>query len=344
MAVEAADLGIWEWFDPPHGLRRWSGRCRELFGLRADDNADITEERVLGAIHPDDRERWSAVVREALDPKRGDGVYRIEYRIIGISDGVERWISATGRTLFEGDRPVRMLGTMEDATERKRAEQDRDIFLRILRHDLRSPLSAILMSAERLLRKKDPETAPSAARIASSTKRMGRMIDDLLDFARARAGSFELHPAPLELCVLCRELLDELGPANQGRTLTLECPGEVQGEWDSDRLQQVVQNLVVNALVHGRPDTPVKVVVHGGEGVAVIDVINEGDPVPAAVREQLFNPFRPREMRGQGLGLGLYIASAIVSALGGSIAVCSDAGTTRFSVTVPLHASAPSAP
>ena len=145
-----------KWFDPPHGRRRWSDRCRELFGLRGDDGMDITEERILDAIHPDDRERWSAAVRDALDPRRGDGTYRIEYRIIGVSDGVERWISATGRTVFEGDRAVRMLGTMEDATERKRAEQDRDIFLRILRHDLRSPLSAISDVRRTLAEKEGP--------------------------------------------------------------------------------------------------------------------------------------------------------------------------------------------
>jgi PAS domain S-box-containing protein len=118
LAVEASDLGFWE-FDPATDERHWSRRCKELFGFPLDDGV-VSQERFISTLHPDDRPRWYAVERDALDP-HGERRFRIEYRIVRPSDGVERWISATGRTQFDGDdRPLRMIGTLRDVTEQAR--------------------------------------------------------------------------------------------------------------------------------------------------------------------------------------------------------------------------------
>jgi PAS domain S-box-containing protein len=117
-ATEAAEIGTWD-FNPVTGDLRWDARCKELFGL--SPAAHVTYETAfLAGLHPDDRERTHAAVQAALN---GGGAYDIEYRTIGLEDGVERWIAATGKAIFEDGKAVRFVGTVLDISERKIAEQ-----------------------------------------------------------------------------------------------------------------------------------------------------------------------------------------------------------------------------
>jgi PAS domain S-box-containing protein len=332
-AVEASDLGVWEWIDPPRGPRRWSRRCKEWFGFRSDE--DISPERFLAALHPDDRDRWNAHMRSVL---RGDTQYRVEYRVIGASDGTERWIAATGRMTRDADGRARMLGTMQDITERRHAEQDRELFLGMLAHDLRNPLGAIQLSADLLSRRPEPPVVVGAKRIATSAEKMTRLVEEVLEFARVRSGHLELHRTVVDLGALCRDVIDEVQAAHPGHAVELEYPARVSGEWDEGRLQEVVANLVANAIAHGLPGAPVLVAVRGDEGSAVLDVRNQGKPIPEDLRAHMFDPYRRGTTGGHGVGLGLYITQAIVVAHGGEISVSSDARETRFSVTLPRSA------
>lgn len=117
LALEVASLGTWD-YDPNTGVLVWDQRCKELYGLPADADVDYT--RFLEGVHPDDRDRVSRVVRRALDPA-GPGELRTEYRAIGFGDGRERHIRSVGRAFFEGGRAVRLVGTVQDVTDRKRA-------------------------------------------------------------------------------------------------------------------------------------------------------------------------------------------------------------------------------
>jgi len=119
LANEAADIGTWD-FDPVTRDLRWDAKCKELFGLPAD--AEVSYEgSFIAGVHPDDRERADAAVQEALDPD-GSGDYAIEYRTIGIADGVERWLSASGRAMFDDGKAVRFIGTVLDITARRQNE------------------------------------------------------------------------------------------------------------------------------------------------------------------------------------------------------------------------------
>jgi PAS domain S-box-containing protein len=120
MANEAADIGTWD-FDPQSGQLRWDAKCKELFGLPPDAEVSY-ENSFLDGLHPDDRERADAAVQEALRPG-GSGGYQLEFRTVGVEDGVERWIAANGRAIFEGGRAVRFIGTVIDITEPKLAEE-----------------------------------------------------------------------------------------------------------------------------------------------------------------------------------------------------------------------------
>jgi PAS domain S-box-containing protein len=332
LAVDAAGLGTWE-LNPATGERHWSKRCLELFGLESDH--DLTPERFALAIHPDDRERWRAAFARAIEPSSGaGGKYSVEYRT---SEQTPRWIAATGRAFFEEGRAIKVIGTVQDITEQKTAEREREIFLGALGHDLRGPLTTIMIHSVLMQRR----TASTAAvveplgKIIASTKRMTRLIDDLVDFARGRTGELQLKPAPLDLAELCREALYEVTLPHPTRRVELTQFGDTRGEWDGDRLGQVVQNLASNAIEHGAPSSDIEISVGGLDDAVRITVTNAGPSIPDELREHLFDPFRRGGKATKGAGLGLYIVKEIVAGHGGTIDFTSDVEKTVFRVELP---------
>jgi PAS domain S-box-containing protein len=126
LAVESTGLGTWD-FNPITGELKWDEQCKAVFGM--PPGAAVDHDVFLAGLHPDDRERTEQAVRQALDPE-GDGGYNIEYRTIGLTDGIERWVAARGQAYFdEAGEARRFIGTVLDITERKRAEQERDLLL-----------------------------------------------------------------------------------------------------------------------------------------------------------------------------------------------------------------------
>lgn len=227
----------------------------------------------------------------------------------------------------------RHLSILRDVTERKELEARQERILAIVSHDLRTPLSAIELSAGMLQRKlADRPEARTVERILASSRRMTEILTDLLDYARsgARIG-FALSRVAVDAHALCEAVADEVRTANPQSQIALHLDGEATGEWDRGRLQQLVTNLIVNAVKHG--DGTVDVRSRGDEEEWTLTVHNCGTPIDRDLLPRIFDPFRSG--RG-GTGLGLYIARAIAHAHGGSIDVASDerSGTT-FTVRMP---------
>lgn len=215
-----------------------------------------------------------------------------------------------------------------------------EMFAGMLGHDLRNPLSAIATTAHYLGHiASDPKVATGAARITSSSERMARMIDQLLDFTRIRIGDgLRLQRTRLDLMEICSRIRDELQAAHPGALIAIQSHGDTVGEWDYDRLLQVLSNLVGNAVHHGQEGCVVTIHSDGSDlAETVIDVHNAGMVHPE-ILPVLFEPFRgtPTTKQARGLGLGLYITQQIVHAHGGNIGVTSsqEEGTT-FRVRLP---------
>ncbi len=139
LATEATAIGTWDYF-PATGDLIWDARCKELFGLPSE--APVDYEIFLSGLHTDDRERTNEAVQRALDPE-GEGTMDVEYRTIGLVDGHERWIRANGRAFFEGRFPKRFVGTLQDISDRKKAD------------DAVQRLAAIVESSEDAIVSKD---------------------------------------------------------------------------------------------------------------------------------------------------------------------------------------------
>jgi two-component system sensor histidine kinase/response regulator len=216
-----------------------------------------------------------------------------------------------------------------------------EMFVGILGHDLRNPLSSIVNGAQLLERVvTDEAQLRTLRRMTSSAGRMKDMIEQLLDLTRARlAGGlgFINSRRQLDVTDLVSRAADELRPTAPGRQVVIATTGACHTVGDSTRLLQVFSNLISNALHHGTPETPVSVTIDGFESEIVVVVRNEG-AVPADILPRIFDPFRgARSSSGsQGLGLGLFISQQIVLAHGGIITVESTTkdGTT-FSVRLP---------
>jgi signal transduction histidine kinase len=216
-----------------------------------------------------------------------------------------------------------------------------EMFAAVLGHDLRNPLSAILTAAQLLeLRSSDDVVQRTAARMLSSGKRMSRLIDDMLDLARARlAGGIPIKPESFDLASLIERVVQEHQAAYPARQIEWRGEGDSVGEWDMERLAQVASNLIGNAFQHGRESEPVQVCVDGRQTDLVVFSVTNGGSIAAETMPHIFDPFRRGQRdpgRTDGLGLGLYIAQQIVNAHHGEVDVSAPDGThTRFRVTIP---------
>jgi sigma-B regulation protein RsbU (phosphoserine phosphatase) len=228
---------------------------------------------------------------------------------------------------------------------RARAEQSdafKEVFVGMLGHDLRNPLNTILMTARLMLLQGDvsAESAKRLTRLEVSGLRMKRMIEQILDMTRARHGAgIIVEPSLRDVVPHVSKVVEELRAVNPGRPIELTSRGACEGVVDGDRIEQVVSNLVSNALVHGDPTETVRVTIEGRESTVSIGVHNRGPVISQTVLSTVFDPFaRSHTSTGKsdGLGLGLYISERIVSAHGGTIEVesSSEAGT-RFEVILP---------
>jgi len=172
------------------------------------------------------------------------------------------------------------------------------------------------------------------------------MIEDLLDVSRTRlGGSLPLEPASVDLTAVCNQTLRELRALHPGSSLLTTLGGDLRGVWDAARLEQLLTNLVRNAIQHGDATRPVTISARGEDERIILKVHNEGDPIPAATLARIFEPLvrgvgpKGAGKPGRNMGLGLYIACTIAEAHGGSIEVESSRKSgTCFTVSLPRHA------
>lgn len=226
-------------------------------------------------------------------------------------------------------------------------EQSHNLLLGMLGHDLRSPLQTIQMTASYLAALNAGEmVSEAAARLIRSGASMNSLLDDLCDFNRTKLSlGINIAPIEVDLTHVVGDTVDQLRAAHPDRRIDLEMNGNALGVWDGLRLQQVVSNLVLNAIRYGAPDAPVRVVLTGDDTEVHLAVRNSGPAIDQLTLARMFDPLsrgpdpEDKHAHGLGLGLGLYIASEIARAHHGSIDARSDQAETAFEVRLPRRAS-----
>lgn len=296
-------------------------------------------------VHPDDLADTSAAWQSSVPT---GAPLDVQHRVRQ-ADGTYRWHLVRVRPTHDsGGAVAGWIGTSTDIHEQRerQAELERrhdfeQHLVGIVSHDLRSPLSAILLGATALL-DEDPDelTTKIVQRIRSSAEWSARMIRDLLDFTEARlGGGIKLEKRASDLFTLTSTVVDEVEATSPDR-VRVRRSGDTAGTWDADRIVQVVSNLVTNAVKYSPAGTPIAVGVTGQERAVELTVHNEGTPIPPEQIGRLFEPLRRAtdqiDRKTRSVGLGLYIVDSIVKAHGGTVGVVStaEAGTT-FTVRLP---------
>jgi PAS domain S-box-containing protein len=303
-------------------------------------------------VHPDDLERC---VEFYLDHFRRREAFEMEYRLRR-HDGVYRWIFDRG-VPFTDDAGnfAGFIGSCVDVDERRRAQEHeqqhtqeqlalaRDFekwILTIVSHDIRDPLGTILFAARRVRDTSDENTPTRkhAEIVERGVHRIQHIVGDLLDLAREREGEgIPIDRKPTDLRAVCRQIIDELESIARDRQITFECDIDGSGAWDEHRILQAISNLTANAVRHGTPGSPVQLRLTGDDKRVAVEVRNRGT-IPTELLPRIFEPFRSGRhyaSRGEGLGLGLFIAKAIARAHGGGLEVKSANDETMFRLVLP---------
>lgn len=272
----------------------------------------------------------------AVAEARGGRVGRFVGSRINTSGAAVWWdVVITPITRADG-RPDRLLLIGRDVTDQKRQAEFEQQLIGIVSHDLRNPVSAMVMGATlvRQMAPPDSQLATIAGRIANSGERARRLIHDLLDFTQVRlAGALPVERLPADMHVICRQVIDELALDNAAREIEHEAIGNGEGLWDSDRVAQLIANLARNALSYSPRETKVTLRSFGLDELVRVEVHNDGTPIPAQLIPHLFQPFKRGERKhdpDRSIGLGLFIVREIATAHDGHVSVESSAteGTT----------------
>jgi signal transduction histidine kinase len=273
-----------------------------------------------------------------------------EYRAVRASV-IRLWTQKIGQADYSALEEITRFNeaideAMTDSVARYSAivERAKALFLAVLGHDLRTPLSAVLAAANTLLlaEGEDNRTVKTAALILRSSARMSQMVSDLIDFTRTRLGDgLPLDRRPLDLGVASQEAIEEIQAVYPEHTVRLARSGDLRGSWDEGRMKQALTNLIENAAQHVTSRTPITVSVSGDGEQVVLTVHNHGPPIPEPDRARIFEPLvRVAETSSPvitpHMGLGLYVVRQIVQAHGGTIDLEStESAGTAFTLRLP---------
>ncbi|MCE9669830.1 PAS domain-containing sensor histidine kinase [Myxococcus stipitatus] len=342
-------------------IASWNAGAERIKGYRAEE--------ILGQhfsrFYPPEDVAWGKPQWE-LEVASREGRFEDEgWRVR--KDGSRFWANVIITALRDGSGRLVGFGKVtRDFTERKRAEevremerlrealQARDEFLSVASHELKTPLTSLQLKINSLLRLAEgaPEAGVPGARLTKDlelarrqVRKLTDLIEDLLDVSRISAGKLTLAPAPMDLAALVQEVVARNAPlaTQAGCRVELDVVSPVMGRWDRQRLDQVVTNLLTNALKYGA-GMPVFVRLRVEESHVVLSVRDEGIGIAPEDLPRIFERFERAvsERRYHGLGLGLFITQQVVLAHGGTVEARSvpDQGST-FTVRLPMSAPSP---
>lgn len=285
--------------------------------------------------------------------------FEMEYRLMR-HDGQYRWILDRGAARYSPDGVFEgYIGSCTDITERKVLEEElrktihlREEFLSIASHELKTPLTSLGLQIhifEHLLKERksweelNTQLPPMMNIAQRQLRHMADLVEKLLDISRIETGNFTMQTDLMDLAETVNEIIAQMHElARQaGCDITLSSEGPVTGHWDRPRIEQVISNLLNNAIKYA-PGKPIAIHLEAANGNVVMEVEDQGPGIPVDLHQSIFEKFHrgASDRNPGGLGLGLFIVKQIVQGHGGSISVQNGAkGGTRFRVELPMSES-----
>lgn len=333
LAVEAAETGTYD-LDLVNDRMLTSDRFNAIFGF----DKQVSREQYASVIHPDDK----SIRHTAYDLARKNGQLFYEARIFH-SDGSVHWIRVQGKMYFRDGQAVRLLGTLLDITEFKRLQQQKDDFISIASHELKTPITSLKASLQLLERvKNNPASELIPKLIDQSSRSMNKisaLIEDLLNVSRASKSELKLKKTMFDIVELLRNCCSHVRVAGKHDLITQNLE-YLQVYADEHAIDQVIVNLVNNAVKYAPDSKEIYLITSLEADMAKIAVKDNGPGIPAEKIPHLFDRYYRAESSGYqnaGLGLGLFISAEIIKRHGGSIGVESTEGEgSTFWFTLPL--------
>jgi PAS domain S-box-containing protein len=315
-AQALAHIGSWEW-DIKRDVVTWSDELYRIFGS-SPDSSPGGYAAYIERLPPEERE----FVNETVTRAYVDGRPFAFEHTLRREDGTERIIAARGQVVLEDGEPVLMLGTSQDVTDQRQAEKLRDDILSTVSHELRTPLASVLGFAitleQRRLDLSDEELTRVVAELVSASRRLERLLTDLLDVERARKGVIDLQRQRTDVLELVERVVSEC--ELDGRRVSIT-GGPVEAEIDAGKVERIVENLILNAVKHTPDTSSIRVGLDTDARDLILYVEDEGPGIPDEFKEVVFETFNrgPSMLSATpGAGIGLSLVSRFAEAHGGA--------------------------
>lgn len=338
LAMEAAELAIWDLNIEDQTLI-YSPRMAEIFGHPLDKALSLSD--IRAQVNADD---MANIVKKAYFSALITGHYLYEVRILW-PDGSLHWIRTQGSVIKDiNQKPVRILGTILDITESKRDEIRKNDFIAMASHELKTPLTTIKaylqLLAKKLSSSNDAFVNNALHKAGYQINKMADLVHGFLDLSKLESGKLQLRLQPFDLNQLIAEVVNEILNTNAGDKIVFDPDGDLQVKADREKIAQVVNNFLSNAIKYSDRGSVIKVFSGKTADGVIVSVTDEGIGIKPKDQERLFQRFyrvESEKMKNiSGFGIGLYLASEIIQRHNGQIGVQSDENTgSTFFFTLP---------
>ncbi|WP_162796279.1 ATP-binding protein [Pedobacter namyangjuensis] len=341
MAVEAAGLGTF-FYEPDTGLFSGNDTLKSWFGLSSGESMELS--KAIESIYPEDRPLVAQAISDALDPN-SKGDYFVEYRIKASEHEEIRMVEAIGRTIFDGHgTAVSLNGTLRDITEQKKDQQRKDDFISMVSHELKTPLTSINGYMQLMQRRAiSSEDAPMQNLLEKAVKQianMKSMIHGFLDVSRLESGKLVLNVSRFDIAALLATLDEEYRATVETHRIEVKRTESIIVNADMQKIAQVVQNLVSNAVKYAPSQTIISLNYRRDGEWLKVSVQDEGPGIALEDRENIFDRYYRAKNNESGIiagfGIGLYLCREIIERHGGHIYLEESQGGAKFTFALPL--------
>ena len=347
-AMESAAIGAWD-FDPVSGQLFWDQKCKILHGFPAAENVDYS--RYLNQILAEDRDKVAYATHKSLI---GDqyGNFNVEYRLTDTGDGKERWIKSKGKAYFNKEKiATRFIGIVLDITAEKHLEQQtrelirkKDEFIAMASHELKTPLTsikAVIQILERCAASGSVDKIQElTAKASAQVERFSGLVDQLLDGTKIQTGDLQLEKTQFSLTALVQKCTQHPIANREDVQIKLSASANIMVYADRERIEQVLLNLINNAVKYSPDSNLVQIRLAEQRGLARVDITDYGVGVEKRKAPLIFDRYYRVDKENAnypGLGLGLFIAAEIIKRHNGEIGVDSEPGKgSTFWFSLPL--------
>lgn len=340
LAQKAGNVGTFEWLLEEDKMI-WTPELEALYGFNPG-SFNGTYKEWESRIYPDDKTPVNKALKDAI---RNGTQFHKEFRI-HTPAGDERWLLGKGDVYYgDNGKPIRMVGVNIDITERKALERQKDNFLGIASHELKTPVTSIkayTQVLESMFRKKgDAKAADQLAKMDAQVDKLTNLIADLLDVTKIQSGRLLFERELFAFNQLVEEVVEEIQRTTNKHKLAKALAENKKILGDRERIGQVITNFITNAIKYSPKADTINIFTETNDKYVTLKVQDFGVGIPKEKQDKVFEQFfrvsGPKQDTFPGLGLGLYISSEIIKREGGTIWVESEVGKgSTFCFKLPI--------